>query len=291
MTSHGRLAVLLTCSLLGATSFVLAQTKSAQVVATDLDMATGETFEWAVQVFNETNECGGVMVRQGWVLTAAHCVAHRRKAEKHVWVFLPNEHDVLTPGGFAKVSWRNIHVHEKYGTIGNLIAPLRKFDIALLKLDKITNSHKDISIELGTVDDDKNLASAHVGVWRPSNPSVPNSPDGLFFTDVPVHPYDKCDCDVQGKHLSTKPLRDEHLQIDQFIWAGGEWTRFGQQQYDSGSGLTTGTGNCAKLVGISSQRGPWDRHMRVSKFEKEWIRKTMGDQKVTRPSAGICNVN
>ncbi len=291
MKSHGWFAVLLSCSLLGATSLALAQTKSAQVVATDLEMATGEKFEWAVQVYNKTTDCGGVMVKRGWVLTAAHCVAHRRRAKKPVWVFLANQHDVLTPNGFVTVRWEKIHVHEKYGAVDNLMAPLRKYDIALLEFDKVDDSPRDISIELGKVVDDKDLESGYVGVWRSSDPKVPNSPDALFFADVPVHPYDKCVCDVQGKHLSPKPLEDEHLQIEQFIWAGGEWTKFGQQQYDSGSGLTTGTGNCAKLVGISSQRGPWDRHMRVSKFEKEWIRKKMGDQTVTKPSAGICNVN
>jgi secreted trypsin-like serine protease len=232
----------------------------------DLQRATGEQFRWSVYLPGNFSECGGVVVKKGWILTAAHCVHKLKKKGENVMVDLRNPDGTSNPRSIT-VSPHNIWIASGY-------AEANENDIALMRVDEPDKIPDDAAIELASADEAL-PKSAYVGVWRTILISNPQT-----GAPVPV---------LASVYKPTAVLSANKCQGAGFICAGSpSETRL--ERGDSGNGLTTLTHGCAKLVGIAHFVATSDRYVRVSKH-LSWIESIMGKQTIKKKSIFDCKVS
>lgn len=98
------------------------------------DTYEGE-FPWTVSIRrNKHHHCGGVIVAQRWILTAAHCVQSRVPSN---FVVRIGAHDVAKQDSSTKdFAVEKIVIHGNYSQITGIKTPvsINNADIALLKV-------------------------------------------------------------------------------------------------------------------------------------------------------------
>ncbi|MEP3329325.1 serine protease [Sedimentitalea sp.] len=203
--------------------------------------------------------CGGSIVSDTWILTAAHCVEGAAAAD--IDVLAGTLH--LSHGG-QRVEVAEIVIHSNWGTTGIS----NDFDTALIRLAEPLTVGEPIAL----ADDSTPLPDGmglRVSGWGAIFQSGPGSND-LLLVEVPV--YNQADC-VAANGASV---------TDQMICAGFVAGGSDSCQGDSGGPLYTIEGNPAdaRLAGIVSWG--WGCalpnrpgvYTRVSTVE-EWVTKTM----------------
>jgi hypothetical protein len=253
----------------GAGAVALAVTTAAAILIENpngIQLAARGQFPWHVQV-NGTDKCGGISIARDWVLTAAHCI-NVRKAEMK----LRTGSRKLNEGVESVAT--HVILHDSFPHHWD---PAEPNPDGLLPLDF------DIAL---------------VHFVTPADPGVPSPIDranvsqGTVHTDAFVSGW-ICESDVIGKpypwfrfagecgHMlaytdvrpTMKPLAKGFCaNRDRFICAFGPLgKRAGFSVGDSGGGLTTGTVNGAKVIGMAIfDHDQADVYLRLSSYEK-WI--------------------
>lgn len=236
-------------------------------------------FPWDVYI-NTRGGCGGVIVQEGWVLTAAHCVCNARKTKRYFRVETrtgnPRSHDA---------NGESVLIHKDYKSRGD--EPSLN-DLALVPVPTLKLQPSDpmvASIGLATESDEQPLIDLFVVGRNCGSPirsltsslGIGEVCGNLVYTDVPVET--RADCDSR---FGNNP---------RFFCAGGEGIeRAGIGPHDSGGGLVTATRGAAKLVGIASRatndRG--DVYSRVSQYKTDWIQPRLAGQHADEPVPDEC---
>lgn len=202
---------------------------------------------WAAYVDQGAADgCGGSIVKQGWILTAAHCVSSISGNDKlHVYVGLRE----IKGGRHRKVTKEKIHIHPDYKQ-----NQYQHYDVALIEVD-FTLDNDAVAIMLASEPDERaNGEKAYAAGWG----CLPNclGDEWLVYREVKVTSFSTCPMGVN--HICTTPD----------VLAPG----------DSGSGLTSAVSGCARLLGVAREKQP-DDFMRVSQFAT-WINQVIHDQDI-----------
>jgi secreted trypsin-like serine protease len=207
------------------------------------DTAPANSYPWMTAILDKTNKkrfCGGSLIADQWVLTAAHCV--EGADPNYIQVYIGGV-DLTDFSGGELRDVRRIYSHEDYNSEDN------NNDIALLKLN--TSSSKS-PIELASAQLDDSLAvgtSLYTAGWGATN-NDPNNrgTDVLMHVEVPLRSHEECNTNYKQQY---------NLKItDNMVCAGdAEGTR-DSCTGDSGGPLVVPEGsNNYKLLGINSFGG------------------------------------
>lgn len=195
-----------------------------------------EDMPWQVALINGTSVlrrqfCGGSIVAETWVLTAAHCV--EISDPENIDILAGTLH--LSHGG-QRIDVAEIKIHPKWGATGSS----NDYDAALLRLAEPLT----VGAPIQLADASTQLPDGvglHVSGWGAIFEGGPGSND-LLFVEVPI--FNQSDCvDANGPSVT-----------DQMICAGFDAGGSDSCQGDSGGPLTTIEGDPAeaRLVGIVS---------------------------------------
>ena len=178
-------------------------------------------FPWVAQVWSK-KFCGGSLISESWVLTAAHCVTKR---EPHcTWTKLKKVKVRL--GVYDRSIDKPIIIDAEKVIVHKNLNPCRKFnDIALIKLVEPTKGTSDtvyntVCLPLDYSEDLENLDVTVTG-W--GNTKVKTFPDGKWDSysnsvilkklDTKLEPFDDCQKTLSFKKYSDAKLLMEDLQI------------------------------------------------------------------------------
>jgi secreted trypsin-like serine protease len=238
-------------------------------------------FDWQVYVTGAGyKDCGGVVIKEKWVLTAAHCVKQSVDSGASAFVTAGLK-TVGSNDEEFEVLHTDIKIHPGY------VRPpddtyLVNNDIALLNVKDLELSQSIEIIEPGE-DTDENLTEAHVAGWACTTNAAKiwskwfngfRCGSDMVHTKVTVEPRQTCD----AKYCEGR-----------FMCAGGSSSGLsGVDPGDSGGGLTTVTQNPAKLIGIvNHSRKVGDPYARVSQYIS-WINATIDGETFENVDDGSC---
>lgn len=206
--------------------------------------------------------CGGTLISQNWVATAAHCVDNGTKAAQVAVV--PGMHALTEkPQRFAL---KRIVVHPNWNP------STMDSDIALLELDGIVALGPKVkAIPFSTTAADPATGTAlTVSGWGATKEGGPGS--ALLMTvNVPVVALGTC---------NQKPSYDGEITAN-MLCAGREQGGIDSCQGDSGGPAVTNPGGSPTLVGIVSwgegcaRKLKYGLYTHVGRFS-DWIKKTSG---------------
>ncbi|KAJ8668056.1 hypothetical protein QAD02_009719 [Eretmocerus hayati] len=227
--------------------------------------ATKGEFPFIVSLQNPNSHiCGGSIINEYWILTAAHCLNYRDPDDMRVKVgklelkkVEDSEQEIL-PAAFF--------IHEKYSEDNS-------FDIGLIKLQKpIVFNDLVQPIELPTAEIDVETPVTLTG-WGLIEPSGIETVNILQKAELPIITIEECKevLDKLGKYF---PLQSYHLCTGNISGVSGA-------SGDSGSPLVKKADNHSQIVGIAVwaiypygvSRAPTG-YMKVSSFI-DWIESTM----------------
>ncbi len=159
----------------------------------------GEAYPWMVSIQRDGHFCGGTLIHQDWVITAAHCMDGASAEDLTLWV---GAHDISmleSQGSLAEkhtVEWISSHVDFNYDTLVS--------DIAILKL---TQSSSKTPLKLINASQHNNLASEDVlrvigwGLTDVNNQT--SIPEVLREVDVKFQPDGQCDTTYESLKLPS----------------------------------------------------------------------------------------
>lgn len=207
--------------------------------------------------------CGGSIVRNGWILTAAHCVKNSivREDPKRVEIIAGSSQYAI---GGERLKVAAIHTHPKYNetTMDN--------DFALLRLETPMTKGKVVPMADATtqVADDTNLC---VTGWGATFEGGPGAID-LLGAEVPIVSTAVC----------NQPESYGGDILASMICAGKKEGGVDSCQGDSGGPATSMVRGRATLVGVVSWGEGCARRLKYGVYSKvstaaEWIAKTLGE--------------
>lgn len=219
------------------------------------------SWPWQVTILNKFREpfCGGTLLNEQWVLTAAHCV--RRRLLVRV-----GEHDLMADEGTeqeSRVFESFIHPDYDPDTVNN--------DIALLQLRTPFDLNEHVQPACLPTPGDQLPINARATIlgWGKRRNSAIFGTDLLHQAEVPVVDPELC-----------KEVYDNYHITDHMLCAGYKKGRVDSCAGDSGGPLLYKNDNRWVVHGITSfgegcgQKGKFGIYARVAKFTR-WIKKTI----------------
>ena len=193
--------------------------------------AKPKQWPWAISLqHNNKHNCGGTMISDRHVMTAAHCFDYND----------PKDHTVMIGvirtekgGAIARGVKRGI-LHEMYNPTINI----PDYDIAILELDQrvVIDSYNFMPVCLPKFSSPAKPGDVcYIAGWGKQNDQFGSFPEQLYDVSTPILPNDKC---LQGEYLKPEyrrqgiPITDRQL-CGGLLWSGG----FGFCHGDSGGGL------------------------------------------------------
>ncbi|CAF4882645.1 unnamed protein product [Pieris macdunnoughi] len=201
--------------------------------------------------------CGGAIISDRWILTAAHCIQDLSARYLRV---LAGTNSKSSGGTRYKVD--KIVKHEKYTPRPNVN------DIALLRTtEKIKFTDKVKAIEIAT-EDPKPGDLCKLSGWGFTDQNERNSPDKLQWLDVKIISEKDCKTDYLKRYEQSYPVTENHICT---LNKDGEGTCHG----DSGGSLVCNNKSYGIVSwNIPSARGQPDIYTRTTKYFK-WIEDKM----------------
>ncbi|KAI0216120.1 Ovochymase-1 [Lamellibrachia satsuma] len=232
------------------------------------DEATPHAWPWQISFVVRTENykghiCGGTILSDRWVITAAHCV----HLFPYPWLYVAvvGEHNITTIESTQTThELEKIYVHPEYNNVTN------NNDLALLKMKKRIRFTREVSpVCLPDSDDPLNYYDCMVTGWGKSN----GTGDRTVLRELGVPLIDTETCNGTTWYQG----RVSHLML----CAGHETGGKDSCQGDSGGPLVcTGNTGVWKLIGVTSWgTGCAERHrpgvyVRLTRFVG-WIKRTM----------------
>ncbi|XP_047524458.1 chymotrypsin-2-like [Pieris napi] len=216
-------------------------------------------YQVSLQVAYDDNfsTCGGAIIADRWILTAAHCVQGESAKELSVLAGTNNK-----KSGGTRYKIDKIIKHKKY-----TYSPLVN-DIALLRTTKkIKFTEKVKAIELAT-EDPKPGDKCKLSGWGFTTQNQDNSPDKLQWLDVKIISNEDCKTSLIRRYEKSFPITENHICT---------YNKNGEGNCQGDSGGTLACKN--KSAGIVSwnypcARGQPDAYTRVTKYTT-WVKDTM----------------
>ncbi|MGD8846883.1 MAG: trypsin-like serine protease, partial [Desulfobacteraceae bacterium] len=197
-----------------------------------------DTYPWMTALLDKSSHelfCGGSLIAENWVLTAAHCVNIESPSEIQVYIGGVSLTD-LSGGELRDVS--RIYSHEDFKSEEN--------DIAVLKLSEPSTKKP---IGLASVELDDGLADG-TSLWTAGWGVTGNEEDAqisndLLHVEVPLRDHDICEANYQEL--------DETSITDKMVCAGDtEGTRDSCNGDSGGPLMVKGSDGDLELLGIVS---------------------------------------
>ncbi|XP_045487368.1 chymotrypsin-2-like [Pieris rapae] len=204
------------------------------------------------------HNCGGAIIADRWVLTAAHCLTNKSPSDM---VILAGSNSITQGGTRYKID--KIINHEKYTS-----TPMKN-DIGLLRTaEKIKFTDKVKPIEIATEDPEPGEKCKLSG-WGYTTQNRQNLPDKLQMLDVKVISEKACKYNFDLRQFEkTHPITPDHICTFNKV-------KEGACQGDSGGSLVCNNKSCGVFSWIiPCAKGQPDVYTRTSKYAT-WIKKTM----------------
>ncbi|XP_047523174.1 chymotrypsin-1-like [Pieris napi] len=201
--------------------------------------------------------CGGAIIADRWILTAAHCL---EGVSANVLSVVAGTNSIRSGGTRYKID--KIINHEKYTARPNVN------DIALLRTTQsIEFTYKVKAIEVATEDPNPGDLCKLSG-WGFTDQNQRNSPDKLQWLDVKIISENDCKTSNLKRFEKSFPITGNHICA---LNKNGE----GTCQGDSGGSLVCNNKSCGIVSwNIPCARGHPDVYTRTTKYST-WIKDKM----------------
>ncbi|CAH1796166.1 unnamed protein product [Owenia fusiformis] len=217
-------------------------------------------FPWQISLQSRGSHiCGGMVIDNQWILTAAHCVIGARARNLNVVIGEHNRYS--TDANEVSIGVSSIKIHPSYSdsTLNN--------DVALLKLKSSFTYNEDVQpVCAPDWYEDFDGVYCTVSGWGTQSSGASSLPSILRYVNVPVVSNYRC-----GQQYGSSQITDQMICAG-LIGTGGK----DSCQGDSGGPLVCKVGNTFQLAGIVSWGyGCADRnypgvYTRVTEF-LDWI--------------------
>ncbi|XP_045490220.1 chymotrypsin-2-like [Pieris rapae] len=256
--------------------FVLCGALAAEISKSDIDEKSGRDgvgrvvggknasdgdvpYQVSLQFTNQNNFafCGGAIIADRWILTAAHCLQNEKAKDLSVLAGTNNK-----KSGGTRYKIDKIVNHEKYTHRPNLN------DIALLRTkEKIKFTEKVKPIEIAT-EKPKPGDMCKLSGWGYTTQDQRNFPDILQVLDVKVISEKECKNDYLRHYEKSFPVTENHI-------CTFNKPQEGTCQGDSGGSLACNNKSSGIVSwNIPCARGQPDVYTSTSNYS-EWIKKNM----------------